>query len=468
MNKSIFIKNALVVDENKERIQNIHIKNEKIEELGEKILMPNDALVIDGKGKILIPGGIDIHTHFCLDAGISKASDDFYTGTIAAVCGGTTTIVDHPGFGPDGCSLNHQIEAYHKLARDKAVIDYGFHGVVQHVDDKVLNDINSLTKAGITSFKIYLTYNYKIDDGDALRFMEAAGKLGALTAVHAENHGIIQTLRGRFKEQNLLTPRYHSLSRPAECEAEAISRITLIAHIADDAPLYIVHLSGALGLKFIKEARQRGQKNIFIETCPQYLLLDDSLYDTPDLQGQETEGLKYIMSPPLRKKSDNAALWLALKKDIDSIATDHCPFFFAEQKIKGKDNFMLCPSGAPGVEERMQLLFSEGVIKKKISLRRFVKLCCENPAKIAGLYPQKGVIKVGSDADLVLLNPNIKKTLNAKTLKSNVDYSAYEGFKIEGTPEIVISRGEIIVKNGEFKGKSGRGRFLKRGFCQTV
>ncbi|MDR0527259.1 MAG: dihydropyrimidinase [Spirochaetaceae bacterium] len=458
--KQILIKNAFVVCETDEADADVLVKDEKIAEIGKYINAP-DAYVIDARNKILIPGGVDIHTHFCLDVGFTKASDDFYTGTVAAAFGGTTTIVDHPGFGPEGCALNYQIEAYHLLARDKAVIDYGFHGVVQHVNSEILSEMNTLVKDGITSFKIYLTYNYRIEDKEAFNFISHAASLGALTAVHAENHGVIEALRERFKAQNLLSPYYHALSRPDECEAEAVSRMALIARLAGDAPLYIVHLSSALSLEFVKAARERGQRQLFVETCPQYLFLDASRYEE-----EKHGGLKYIMCPPLRSAVDNTKLIKGLENDIDVVATDHCPFFFASQKLRGKDDFMLCPSGAPGVEERIPLLFS-AVIKRRLGLKRFVELCCENPAKIAGIYPQKGVIRTGSDADLVIINPNEYAILSAASLKSNVDYSVYEGFKTLGMPETVISRGEIIVDHGKLSASAGRGRFLKRAPAQT-
>jgi dihydropyrimidinase len=452
--KKLLIKNGLVVAENSETVCDILCEGEKIVQIGNNI--SSDAETIDASGKIVIPGGVDVHTHLTLDTGSAVSSDDFYTGTVAAACGGTTSIVDHPGFGPAGCSLDHQIKKYHELAKGKAVIDYGFHGVLQHVDDNVLAMMETLAGEGIASFKMYLTYGFKLSDADALRVLRRAKELGVLIAVHPENDGVINLLREEFKAAGKTGVEFHPLSRPAECEAEAINRIALFARIAGDAPLYIVHLTNALGLEFIEAARRRGQKNLWLETCPQYLFLNESLYSL-----ENNEGLKYIMCPPLRGPSDNEALWKGINSSIDVVGTDHCPFFFESQKIMGKDDFTKCPSGAPGIEERIPLIYG-AVADGKISLRRFTDLCCANPAKIFGLYPQKGVIAVGSDADIVIIDPRMNRTITHSNMHSNVDYSAYEGISVKGWPVCTISRGEVIARDGEFCGKQGRGKFLTR------
>ncbi|MDR3303371.1 MAG: dihydropyrimidinase [Treponema sp.] len=455
--KDLLIKGGLVVSETDEAVRDILVREGTIVSIAPTIVAQGDCETVDARGKFVLPGGVDAHTHLTLDVGFATVSDDFYTGTVAAAFGGTTTIIDHPGFGPAGCALEHQIRKYHALAQGKAVVDYGFHGVIQHVDETVLADMAALTDEGITSYKVYLTYDYKIADGDVFRVLERARTLGCVITVHPENDGVIQHLRERFKREGSLTPHYHPRSRPAECEAEAINRMILFAHLAGDAPLYIVHLSNALGLSFINAAKARGQGNLYTETCPQYLFLDDSRYELPD-----NEGLKFIMCPPLRTRADRDRLMAALVSEIDTVATDHCPFLFKTQKMLGKDDFMKCPSGAPGIEERLPLLFSEGVMKKQITLRRFVDLCAANPARLFGIYPQKGVIKEGSDADIVIIDPTKQQTLSSATLHANVDYSAYEGMVVQGVFERVISRGETLVKDGAFLGTPGRGRFLKR------
>ena len=465
--KNLLIKNGLVVTEKSETVCDVLCEGEKIARIGKGLgAASGETETIDASGKIVIPGGVDVHTHLNLDVGTTVASDDFYTGTRAAACGGTTTIVDHPAFGPAGCSLDHQIDVYHLLAGGMAVIDYGFHGVLQHVDDNVLEMMGTLAGEGITSFKLYLTYGFKLDDAAAFRALRRAKELGVIIAVHPENDGVINLLRDEFRASGKTGPEFHPRSRPSECEAEAINRMILFAGIAgaasggSAAPLYIVHLSCALGLEFIEAARRRGQKNLWVETCPQYLYLDESLYSPGGGEGG-CEGLKYIMCPPLRTPADNAALWQGLDSTVDVVGTDHCPFFLDTQKIAGKDDFTKCPSGAPGIEERIPLMY-DAVSKGRISLRRFTDLCCANPAKLFGLYPQKGVIAAGSDADLAIIDPGRQTVISQKNLHSNVDYSAYEGTAVQGWPVCTISRGEVIVKEGKFIGEAGRGKFLKR------
>lgn len=440
----------------------LRIEEGKITQIGCAITPNAGEELIDAQGLWVLPGGVDVHTHMDLDVGIARSTDDFYTGTVAAACGGTTTIVDHMAFGPKGCPLHHQVDVYHKLADDKAVIDYGLHGVIQHVDDGILSEMETLIQAGITSYKFYLTYGFKLSDNEAFRVLQRGKELGLMMTVHPENDGVVSCLRDEFSKNGLTTPHYHPKSRPLECEAEAINRMLLLAHMAGDAPLYIVHLSNGLGLSYVEQARERGQKDVYAETCPQYLFLDDSRYDLPI-----NEALKYIMSPPLRPKENNELLWTGIEHGVfDTIATDHCPFFLSREKQLGKDDFTKCPNGAPGVEVRLALIFSEGVSKGRISINRFVDLCAARPAKLFGLYPQKGTIAVGSDADLVFFDPNKKVMLTKSLLHENVDYTPYEGMALTGFPVMTISRGEVIAKNGAFLGKKGRGRFIKRTLFQ--
>lgn len=421
-------------------------------------LEAGDARVIDAAGKYLLPGAVDAHTHFDLDVGFDRASDDFYTGGVAAAFGGTTTVIDHMADGPDGCELLHQVEVYHKLA-ERSVIDYGLHGVLQHVNEQVLADMALLPGVGITSLKYYLTYDTNLKDDEVFRVMQRAKELGIVLCVHCENHAIVTALRKQYAESGRTQPRFHPASRPPEAEAEAVFRSLALARAAGETKIYIVHLSTALGLHAAQLARQDGQQNIFLETCPQYLFLHDELND------DDREGLKYILSPPLRKEKDSTALWQALAGgDIDTVATDHCPFHFATQKQRGKDNFTLCPNGMPGVELRLPLLFSAGFMGGKLSLQQVVKTCCTRPAEIFGIAPQKGSIVPGADADLVLFDPDIKWTVHKELLHENVDYTPYEGIELQGRPVMTVSRGEIIVENGQFLGQRGRGRYLHRHF----
>ena len=454
---SLLIKNGAIVTASDIYKGDIFIENEIIKEIGLNINKIADE-VIDANGKYVIPGGVDIHTHFNLHVGNTIANDDFYTGTIAAACGGTTTIVDHMGFGPVGCNLKHQINVYHKYADENAVVDYGFHGVIQHVDDEIINEMKEvIDDYGIQSFKGYLTYDYRIDDDKMIRVFERLKELGGITTIHCENHGSIQYLRKKFVDEGLKSPQYHPLSRPVEAEAEAVNRMIKLAKIVNYEGLYVVHLSTKDGLEYIKNARECGQ-NVYAETCPQYLLLDESKYEL-----ENNEGLKYIMSPPLRSTENCEALWKGIKDGyIETIATDHCPFSFNRDKQLGKEDFTKCPNGAPGVEERIPLIFSEGVMKNRISINKFVEVCCTNPAKIFGLYPKKGTIAVGSDADITIIDPNKEVVLTTDKLHSNVDYTAYEGFNLKGYPIFTILRGKVISKDGEFVGDKGYGKYIKR------
>ncbi len=460
------IKNGKVVSEFGVMNTDILIEGETILSMEENIEIAdsNHVKVIDAEGCYVLPGAVDIHTHMDLDVGIARVIDDFYEGTVAAACGGTTTIVDHIAFGPKDCSLWHQVREYHHLAEDKAVIDYGFHGVFQHVNDEVLSEMREIAcKEGITSFKIYMTYDYKLDDKDILRVLKQAEKDGIVIMVHCENDGIVSELRSDYVKSGNTSAKYHPLSRPNDAEAEAVNRMLYLAHVCGNAPLYIVHLSTKEGLAAIRAARKRGQKRVAAETCPQYLLLDDSIYEDPQ------EGLKAIMAPPLRKKGDQEALWCGLAKgDIDTVATDHCPFTFASQKQQGADNFTQCPSGAPGVEERLPLLYSEGVAKRRISIEQLVHYLCTNPAKIAGIYPKKGILQPGSDADLVILDPEKCWTLTKENMHGASDYTCYEGWKMKGDIRLVMQRGNILVKDHEFLGRKGAGQYLHRSQSSLI
>ena len=415
--------------------------------------------VIDARDKYVLPGGIDVHTHLNLDIGIARAQDDFYTGTVAAAMGGTTTIVDHPGFGPKGCSIFHQIAQYHEYARDHAVIDYAFHGVLQHLDETIIEDLPKLVGQGITSVKAYMTYDHRFTDEMLARLLKTTAAEGILVTVHAEDHDMISANRQACVRKGQTAPRYHAQSRPPESEANAVSRVIQLAKDSGDAPLYIVHLSTQQGLDVIRTAQAKGQP-VFAETCPQYLFLDASSYDLPDL-----EGLKYIMSPPLRSRSDQSALWHGLSDgSIQVVATDHCPFDFALKKRLAAHDFTRCPGGAPGIEARIPLMFSKAMTRQ-LTLEQCVKVTAENPARIMGLYPQKGVLAQGSDADLVIMDPDRTQTITHDLLHENVDYTPYEGFTLAGIPILTMVRGHIITENGQLKATKGFGTFIKRKRC---
>ncbi len=455
----MLIKNGFVVSSVETKLTDILIEEGKIKHIGPVIEYEGE--IIDAKGMYVFPGAIDVHTHFDLDVGIAVSTDDFYTGTVAAAIGGTTSIVDHMGFGPGGCNLNHQLDVYHKKAAGNAVIDYSFHGVIQHINDDILNELEDIKNKGLSSVKFYMTYDYMLDDYNIFKLLKKAKELDLMITFHPENDGIIKNLKADFKSQRLLTAEYHPKSRPPECEAEAISRVLKMAKIIEDVNIYVVHLSSFAALQEVRRARMDGYEKVFVETCPQYLLLDDSLYSNDD-------GLKYIMSPPLRNKVNNAQIWNGITCDeIQTIGTDHCPFNYNIEKQQGKADFTACPNGAPGVELRPILIFSEGFMKEKIDLQQYVKLISTNPAKLFGLK-NKGDIREEYDADLFIVNPNYTQTIEHKNLHENVDYTPYEGISVKGKVVYTLSNGEIIARDNEFIGKKGRGKFIKRGTMEDT
>lgn len=455
--KRIIRGGAIVTDSDMFR-GDILVEDGKIARVAERVESAG-AEVIDASGKYVLPGAVDIHTHMDLDVGIARVIDDFYDGTVAAACGGTTTIVDHMAFGPKGCSPWHQIREYHRLADGNAVVDYGFHGVLQHVNDAALNDMAQIAREeGVTSFKVYMTYDYRIDDMDLMKVLEVAAREHILIASHCENHGIVTHFREKFVREGKTQARWHPVSRPNEAEAEAVRRFLTLARVAGEAPAYIVHLSTREGLEEVRRAKAIGQRHFGAETCPQYLLLDEAIYGDPK------EGLKAIMAPPLRRQADRDALWQALaREELDTVATDHCPFTFARQKQQGARDFTRCPSGAPGVEERLILMYSEGVAKGRITLPQLVRYACANPARVAGLYPRKGSVEVGADADLVILDPKKEWTMTTGLMHGASDYTCYEGMRVTGAIERVMLRGETVALDGQFTGRRGGGQYLRRG-----
>ncbi|MDI3361718.1 dihydropyrimidinase [Lelliottia sp. V89_10] len=451
----LLIKNGLVVNADGQAKQDLLIEGGRVKRLAPRIEVEPTCEIIDAEGCYVMPGGVDVHTHFNIDTGLARSCDDFFTGTRAAACGGTTTIVDHMGFGPSGCRLRHQLEAYQGYAAYKAVIDYSFHGVIQHINAAILDEIPMMVEAGISSFKLYLTYQYKLNDDEVLQALHHLHRAHALATVHPENDAAIKQKRAEFITAGKTAPRYHALSRPVECEAEAIARMINLAQLAGNAPLYIVHLSNGLGLDYLRLARARHQP-VWVETCPQYLLLDDRCYERDD-------ALKFILSPPLRNASNNDALWCGIADGgIDVVATDHCTFSMAQrQQISGGD-FSRCPNGLPGVENRLLLMFSNGVMTGRITPERFVALTSTNPAKLFGMWPQKGLLAPESDADVVIIDPKRTTTIRHEMLHDNADYSPWEGFICQGAIRQTLSRGRVIYHNGKFTGSAGQGRFIRR------
>ncbi|MDO8837003.1 MAG: dihydropyrimidinase [Vicinamibacterales bacterium] len=453
------VRNGTVLTASDRYEADIYIDRGTITLLGQGLTIPADTIV-DASGMLVLPGGVDVHTHLDLPVGDISSADDFETGTIAAAHGGTTTIVDFATPEP-GERLHQALDAWHRRADGKAVVDYGFHMVLRAFDDEVAREMDGLVRHdGVTSFKLYMAYpdSLMVDDGTLFRALRRSRENGGLVSVHAENGGVIDVLVKDALRRGETAPKYHALTRPPRTEGEATSRAIALAEMAG-APLYIVHLTCAEALEAVRAARDRGLP-VYAETCPQYLCLSSAEYEREGF-----EAAKYVMSPPLRDAGHQDQLWRGLATgDLQVVATDHCPFGMDEppQKQRGRDDFSQIPNGAPGIETRLMLLW-EGVRQGRLSPRRFVDLVAAQPARLFGLWPRKGTIAVGSDGDLVLWDPEREVTLSAATLHMRVDYSPYEGRVVRGAPAAVLSRGEVIVDHGVFTGRAGRGQFLKRG-----
>lgn len=428
--------------------------------LGEKIAAIDKGLqadhIIDAQGMLVIPGGIDPHVHLQMPVGETASSDDWFTGTRAAVCGGTTTVIDFVEPEP-GESLLSALEKRKAEAKGKAVTDFGLHMTVASAEIKTLKQIGEIINEGVTSFKTYFTYDgLKLSDAEFLQVLFAVQEKGGLVLVHAENDAAIAYLKAGLLAANKTEPAYHAVSRPAVTEVEAVTRALALAEVAQ-ANLYLVHLSTAGAIQAVRKAQHRGV-HAFAETCPQYLLLDER-----ELLRLDFEGAKFVCSPPLRNAFEQPEIWEGLADGtVSTIGTDHCPFFFKGQKELGRDSFTKIPGGLPGIESRLALLHTFGVRTGKLSLQRWVDVCSTLPAKVFGMYPQKGDIIPGSDADIVLFDPERKVRITQAFLHENVDYTPYEGFQLTGYPVMTIARGKVVCQDGTFAGAAGSGRFLFR------
>ncbi|SFC70578.1 dihydropyrimidinase [Bacillus sp. OV322] len=451
------IRNGKIVTASDVYKADILIENEKISAIGIN-LNAEGAEIIDAAGSYIFPGGIDPHTHLDMPFGGTVTKDDFETGTIGAAYGGTTTIIDFC-LTEKGEPLKKAIDVWHEKSRDKAVIDYSFHLMISEINEDVLNEIPKvIEEEGITSFKVFMAYKnvFQADDETLFRTLVTAKEHGALVMVHAENGDVIDYLTKKALEEGKTEPIYHALTRPPEIEGEATGRAAQLAGLAN-SQLYVVHVSCQDAAEKIIEARKKGF-DVWGETCPQYLVLDQSYMEKPDF-----EGAKYVWSPPLREKHHQDFLWNALKSgQLQTIGSDQCSFDFKGQKDLGRNDFTKIPNGGPMIEDRMSILFSEGVMKDRITLNQFVDITATRAAKLFGLYPQKGTIAVGSDADLVIFDPSVKRVLSAETHHTAVDYSAFEGMEITGEPVTVLSRGSFVIKNKHFIGEPGKGHYLKR------
>jgi dihydropyrimidinase len=433
MSFDTLIVNGTVVTATDTSRADVAISAGRVVALGESLPRENCKQIFDAKGKYVLPGGIDVHTHLDMPFGGTLSADDFETGTRAAAFGGTTTLIDF-AIQYKGQTLRTAFDDWMSKAESKAITDYGFHCIITDLPDAQMEEMPQLIRDGVSSFKLFM-----LDDASIFRAMRTASKHGGMICMHAENGGAIDVIVRQALAEGKTAPKYHALTRPTTAEAEATSRAIALAEMAG-SPVYIVHLSCNDALEKVREARDRGLP-VYAETCPQYLYL--SLEDM--------------------EKWHQEKLWSGLKNDhLQVVSTDHCPFCFKEQKELGKDDFTKIPNGGPGIEHRMSLVFSGGVAKGRFNVNRFVELVSTTPAKIFGLYPRKGTIAVGSDADIVIFDPNREHTISVKTHHMRVDYSMFEGIRVKGMPDVVFSRGRVLVDGDKFNGKPGSGQFIKR------
>ncbi|SPL61416.1 dihydropyrimidinase [Ochrobactrum soli] len=450
------IQNGTVVTASDMFLADVATRDGKITAIADRIKAPPDVRVIDARGMLVMPGGVDVHTHLQTPGLLADTADDFFTGTVAAAHGGTTSIVN---FCPQvrGQGLLASLAEHRRLADPKAVIDFALHSIVADPSENTLSELGALPAEGVTSFKLFMAYkgDTMVDDGTMIRVFDEAARRGVVVMVHAENGDAVEFLRDRFAAEGKFSPRYHALSRPPRVEAEATNRAIALAEIAG-APLYIVHVSCAEALEEVRRGRARNV-NVRAETCSHYLHITEEVFDQPGF-----EGGKYIYTPPPRAVGQPHILWEALKcGDLQVVSSDHGPFMFKGGKDIGKDDFRLIPNGAPGIEERMALVW-QGVVRGLLTPSRFVDIVSTTPAKLFGLYPAKGTIAIGTDADIVVWDPAIEHRLSVESLHSAVDYTMYEGKLIRGGVHTVLSRGDVIIENGMFRGAPGRGRYIMR------
>ena len=452
---SILIKNGHVATASEDYLADVYIEGEQIAAIGKNLPYTADK-VIDASGKIVIPGGIDPHVHLDMPFMGTFSSDVYETGTRAALFGGTTMVIDFI-LQKQGDSLYNALRTWQQKSAGKAVGDYSYHMAVTDFNERTAAEVvQMIEKEGITSFKTFMAYKgaLMIDDGQMVQLMQVVRKNGGMVTVHATNGDMIDTLIAQNRALGNRAPLYHYLSQPEITEAEASARFTDMLYYTGCTG-YIVHLTCEGALNAVRQATQRNQK-VHVETCIQYLLLDASLYE------QDFDGAKWVMSPPLREKKDQEALWAGINQGlVNVVATDHCPFTW-EQKQMGKSDFARIPNGHPAIEHRVELLFSEGVKKGRITLPKFVELSSTNAAKLFGMYPRKGTLAVGADADVAILNPETVHVLSAKTHHMRTDYSAYEGRQVNGKVETVVLRGSIAIEKGQCLVQPGFGKFIYR------
>ncbi|MBI4056259.1 MAG: dihydropyrimidinase, partial [Elusimicrobia bacterium] len=455
----LIIKDGTLITASETISADIAVEKGKIAAIGMD-LKPNGSKVLDAKGLFVFPGGIDVHTHLDMPFGGTTTADDFVSGSTAAVCGGTTSIIDF-AIQKKGEDLRQALETWNEKAGGKSAVDYGFHMIVTDLPEKRLKEMDKLVGEGVTTFKLFMAYPgvFMSDDATIFRALLRTKENGGMVCMHAENGGVIDVMVQKALAEGKVEPKYHALTRPMSAEAEATRRAISLAEMAG-VPIYIVHLSAGDAMEEVRRARERGIQ-AFAETCPQYLYLSYEDYERPGF-----EGAKYVMSPPLRPKGNEERLWKGLAHNwLQVVSTDHCSFCFHGRggkpgKELGKNDFSKIPNGAPGIETRMLLLW-DAVQKKKITPQRFVEVTSTTPAKLFGLYPRKGTLSPGADADLVLLDPKKKHTISVKTHHMNVDYNPYEGITVQGSIQHVFLRGNKMVEGGDFVGRTTQGSYIK-------
>jgi dihydropyrimidinase len=454
---SVLIKGGRVITAADDYVGDLYVEDERITLIGESLDAAADQ-VIDASGSYVLPGCVDPHTHLDMPFGGTVTIDDFESGHVAAAFGGTTCHVDFV-IQPRGASFGEALETWHEKANGKRIIDHGFHMAVTDLDTGgSLDELASLPDQGVTSYKLFMAYKgaLQVNDETLFKTMQIAAETGALVMVHAENGDAIDVLVKQALAEGKTEPRYHALTRPPETEGEATNRAIQLARVAG-CNLYVVHVSCEEAIAPIAGARERGW-NVWGETCTQYFFVDYSFLERPSF-----EGAKYVYTPPPRAKDNQELLWAAVRSDVlSAISTDHCSFNWDGQKTLGRDDFSKIPNGGPGIEDRLRLIHHFGVREGRITLNRMVELLSTNPAKLFGLYPRKGTIAVGGDADLVVFDPDRVETISAATHHSRCDYNLYEGTEVRGAPVVVLRRGEVLVENGELRAEPGSGQFVKR------
>src|SRR6266550_1068074 len=456
------IKNGRIITATDDYVADVFIDGERIAAIGTSLPMQADK-TIDASGKLVIPGAIDPHVHMELPFGGTVSSDDFESGTRAAAFGGTTSIIDF-AIQYKGKTFQQTLDDWHAKAEGKCAIDYGFHLAVTEYEARHSGEFAKVIDAGVTTFKLFLAYPgvFMVDDQTMFRVMRSAGEAGGLTLVHAENGDAISLKITELMAAGKAEPKSHAQSRPPVMQADGVARAVRVAEFAK-APVFIVHVSCEAAMMEIVRSRDAGNP-AYGETCTQYLFLDETEYDKPNF-----EGAKYVFTPPLVAKENIEPLWKGLKLGyLQEVSTDHCPFNFKGQKELGRGDFRKIPNGGPGVEDRLSLVYHGGVVERGFSLNKWVDLVSTASAKMFGMFPKKGTIAPGSDADIVIFDPNKQRTLSAKSHHMNCDYSLFEGMKIKGYPETVLSRGKVVIENNEYKGRPGEGQFIRRGACAQL